>query len=260
MPITFTFDLDGSRFTSTNTAVTWERLYRAQGIDVDTPAEMIEQVMLELPQRGTVAPDPWIGMTLTAKTLDRLIGDPETNLPQAFGALTYSFSTSTATAPPPPDDDQDVTSIAVTSFTEEVEIEKDWDGTRITVEDSDGVVRGETVTVPMARARIAARRKELNYPKSRMDGYVNRLNLGIWNGYAQGTVRLETIDVDTVSGGNNYDVQYVFIQRPEGWNGIEVVGRDLLTGKPIAAPSGAQLASVSPYELISFLPLNITFG
>ena len=260
MAVTITYDINESRFAESLTAASWERDYRAVGI-LDAPvADMIQEVLTALGPYGSVAPAPFLGMFLSNKSIERIIAQPGAATKEAYGTVVYTFSTSTDTTPPPPNNDQDVLSISVSSFTEEVEIEKNFDGTRITVEDNDGVVRGETVTVPKARARISARRKELDYPKNRIDTFTNAINQFVWNSYPIGTVRCETIDVDSVSGGVNYDVQYIFVYRPEGWNNIEVVGRDLATGRPIANPTGPQIVTVDPYKLEDFGSLNINFA
>lgn len=252
MAVSIQYDLDGSRFNWTNATVTWERRYLASGIaQADVPT-MFGEVFDALPQPSTFAPDPFAGMRLTNRTIEELWKDGAANVLYAKGLIVYTFGDQT---------NRPVSSIGtpltVTSFTEETEIDVNRDGTPITVEDSDGFVRGEKVSVSQARARIVYSRKEGDFPRNTIRIYTNAINAGAWNGFGDGTVRMESINVDTTNDGSDYIVVYQFIYKPEGWNAVRVVGTDLQTGKPIASPTGGQIAIVDPYFRTSFAGLNI---
>lgn len=263
MPATPILDIDGSRFTTTNTNGTWDRRFRVVGIEATAMEAMFAEVLGVLPQPGDPAGAPYAGLLVGRRVIERIIGEPNQTTRQAEGVVTYAVPTSSASVPPPINDNGATTSISVRSFTEQEETATSVNPStgsveRITVQDSDGLTRGVRVVVPKSRARITAVRKEINYPKSRIDTYTNRINLGVWNGYADSTIRVESIAADTVSGGNDWDVEYVFLFRPEGWDAIEVVGDDIATGKPIANPTGAQVTTVSHWERIDFDPLFIS--
>ena len=262
MAISITYDLRGSQFRwpSSNSA-SWSRRYHATGIAAGTIAEQFFELMSALPSNGSKAPNPW-NLICIDRTIDELVGEVDAagaplTTAQAFGTVIYQFPTQTANDAPATTNDGDGTSYSITSFTEQVEITKNADGSRITVEDSDGKLRGRSIFVPMSRARIAFRRKEKDFPRARIDTFTNAVNTSPWNGYPAGTVRVEDISVDTIDSGQNYLVDYVFIQRQEGWNAIELVGSDVDTGEPIANPSGSQVALYFPYASANFASLEI---
>ena len=224
------------------------------GILAGSIPDQFNEVMTTLPALGAKSPDPW-NLLVIDRTIEELWQSTDSTY-KAQGVVVYQFPTQTSNLAPA----DDGLSVAVSSFTESVEITKNVGGARITVTDSDGVVRGQTITVPMSRARIGMQRKESAYPKARIDTYTNKLNASPWNGYAARTVRCEGISAETITNKTDWLVDYRFIYREEGWNAIEIVGIDIFTGKPIANPTGAQIALVDPYSTADFAALNITIA
>jgi len=255
MSISVTYDLaEGFRFTSGAQQSNWNRPFLATGIAEDTPSNMLVELFAALPTPGDSAPPPW-NLRVMGRTVSKLWKNSAGAI-SARGVVRYSWG-SPATRTAPSGNDDDGTSLTITSFTEDVEITENSDGSPITVEDSDTLVRGETVTVSKSRARIVFTRRELDFPLDRIREYTNAINAGPWEGFADSTVRLESINVDTANDGINYIVAYTFIYKPERWNAIRIVGQDLQTGKPIAHPTGAQVTLVDPYLRRSFSPLRI---
>lgn len=255
------YDIAGpTGYSSQNTGDTWARRYRVHSLPNTGIPQLIQDIYAEVPDNGTVGPSPLTHLVVARATIDEIHCASPTGLIEAYGTIFYSVPNALDNDPPPTGNDGAVISWSIASYTENEETTTDVNGTPIVVEDNDGVSRGRKITISQNRSRYALRRKEVNWPDARKKTYENKVNSLSWNGLAAGTVRCESISADSIDGGAlQWDVSYSFLHKPSGWNQIRLVGDDIETGKPLAAPVGAQEIFIDEYEEVSFAPLNISF-
>ncbi len=266
---TITYDIEGSRISYGVSGDQWGRRYTIDGLEAgvdpnnaNVPA-LIDEAYDLLPNTGASAPPEIPNMFVRDVSVDRIWctdDNPVTPKWSADGVITYTTPTSLGggIAGSIPNNNGPGVTLATSSGVTEIDVHYERDGTTQLVTTNDNVTQAHRGVGFGISSTHTFTRLETDYPRARIDGYVGKLNAGLWNGYAAETVLCSAIDVRTDDAANHV-VTYTFEVRPN-WQQVFIHDDPFFPGNPIplsvADPGALLVADV--INTADFSLLNIT--
>ena len=262
MPGTIELDMEGSSISSGLNGEQWNRRYLITGMEngPSIPALYVEAYAL-IPDRGTAAPAPLVNLFVRDASIDRVWCEPDQSPARwsAEGTIFYSSpNRNYGGSISVPDNNGPAVLISGSSSVVEVDVDQDISGPPVQLTTtSDNVTLAHTARSFAVARNITVGRLEVNAPYSRKNNVEGRLNSGLWNGYAAGTVLLSNLEWTSDDDQNSYFVEYSFSIRDD-WTFVAVHEDPFFPGRPLPGATGTARVAYDVIPRADFSLLDLT--